>query len=415
MATLQASRPGRVERRPSYPFSIMSRPFQIIPFLLAPVLPGETLKNAMLQSRVVTDPLKSPFIGWHKEFYFFSVRLRDLAGAEDFEEMMLDPNKDMSAYNSAASQDYFHAGGINWRKLALDKVVEHYFRIPDDPNLAAAVDGMPAAAVDMEDVFDSAIRDVDFVGEIDQEVDLNDDGTITTQEVDKAMRMWQFARANQLTEMDFDDYLRTFGIRVPTAYSDKPELIRFIREWQYPSNTIDPVTGKPTSAVSWSIRDRIDKNRMFREPGFIIGLTVARPKIYLGNHIGSFTSRMNDALSWLPAIMRDDPYTSMRKMESDAGWPVANQTGDYWIDIKDLFLYGEQYVNHNQSFANKMPLPRADLSGRYLTWEELRTLFVDDVAGDFTKKQWIREDGIINLTIAGALKDTTPPVARLAV
>lgn len=411
MVTISTTRPRRVERRPTYSFSVASRPYQLVPFLLAPVLPGETLKNAMLQSRVVTDPVKSPFVGWHKEYYFFSVRLRDLAGAEDFEEMMLDPNKDMSSHNSAASVPYFHAGGINWRKLALDKVVEHYFRIPDDPELAAAIDGLPAASIDLDNVLDSAITDALYAPPAEVDVDENADDTITAGEIDKAMRMWEFARANNLTSMDFDDYLRTFGISVPKAESDKPELIRFIRDWQYPTNTVDPATGTPTTAVSWAIRDRIDKDRFMREPGFIIGITLTRPKIYLGNHVGSFTSRMNDAFAWLPAIMRDDPWTSMRKFDNAAGWPLANQTGDYWLDIKDLFLYGEQFINHNEAFANKLPMPTASLGKRYPAWADLQKLFKDDAVSG--TKQWVREDGRIDLTISGALKDTTPNAVRM--
>lgn len=412
MVSLQAPSARRVARRPSYPFNIRSRPYQVVPFLLAPVLPGETLKNGMLQSRVVTDPVKSPFVGWHKEYYFFYCRLRDLAGAADFEEMMLDPKKDMSAYNSAASVPYFHNGGINWRKLALDKVIEHYFRIPDDPDLAAAIDGLPAASVDHQDVLDSAIRDADFVTPDDVNLDVNNDGEITASEADKAMRMWEMARAMNLTAMDFDDYLRTFGIRIPPAESDKPELLRFIREWQYPTNTINPANGSPTTAVSWAIRDRIDKDRFFKEPGFILGVTVSRPKVYLGNHVGSFTSVMNDAFSWLPAIMRDDPYTSLRKLAT-TGSPLAGQTGEYWVDLKDLFLYGEQFVNHSDTFVTKVPLPTPSLQKRYLTWAQLQPLFVDGAVGGTA--QWIKEDGILNLHIEGALRDTTPPVSRLAV
>lgn len=412
MVKLAPAAPGRVNRRPSYPFSIKSRPYQLVPFLLAPVLPGETLSNAMIQSRVVTDPVVSPFVGWHKEYYFFYVRLRDLAGAADFEEMMLDPEKDMSAYYSAADLKYYHNGGINWRKLAVDKIVEHYFRVPDDPNLAAAIDGYPAVMVDQNNVLDSAILDADFVGEIDIDVDANADDTITTSEIDKAMRMWQFARANQLTDMDFDDYLRTYGISVPRAQSDKPELLRFVREWQYPTNTVEPTTGVPTTAVSWAIRDRIDKDRLFREPGFIVGLTVARPKVFFTGVLGSFTSVMSDALSWLPAIMRDDPYTSMRKITDGTRDPLnGGLSGDYWVDIKDLFLYGEEYRNHSESWLNGIAFPEADLDRRYPTLAMARNFFVDN--GESGTKQFVKEDGICNLTVKGALRDTTPTSVRL--
>lgn len=49
--TLQgAPRTGRRNRRPSHPFIIRHRPWQIQPILCAPVLPGETLKNVLWQA-----------------------------------------------------------------------------------------------------------------------------------------------------------------------------------------------------------------------------------------------------------------------------------------------------------------------------------------------------------------------------
>ena len=402
-------RTGRKTRRPQYPFYVRSRPWELVPFLLAPVLPGETFKDALLQSRVVTDPIKNRFVGWWMEYFFFYVRHRDLDIAADLEEMMLDPEKDMSMHFTAASAPWFHQGGVNYRKLCLDKVVEHYFRAPNEGAVTPFGD-YPVATIDTQDVLDSAITDAEFVGAIDVDVDENADSTITTAEIDKAMRMWQFARANNLTDMDYDDYLRTFGIKVPEAQSDKPELMRFIREWQYPSNTINPANGSATTAVSWAIRDKINKDRFFREPGFIIGISCARPKVYLGNHAGSFTASMHDAMAWLPAIMRDDPYTSLRKFEQDVRSPLANQTGDYWVDIKDLFLYGEQFVNTTS--APLIAMPTAALEKRYPTLAMAQGLFVDSTPGTL---QHVEQDGIINLSVLGSLTDTTPAVRGLVV
>ena len=51
-------------RSPKHPFSVRAKPFEICPFLIAPVLPGETMTNALLQSRVVSDPIAHPLIGF---------------------------------------------------------------------------------------------------------------------------------------------------------------------------------------------------------------------------------------------------------------------------------------------------------------------------------------------------------------
>ena len=53
-------------------------------------------------------------------------------------------------------------------------------------------------------------------------------------EIDEAQRNFALMRQFGLTEMDFDDYLRTFGIRVAPAESDKPEMLRYSSTWHMP-------------------------------------------------------------------------------------------------------------------------------------------------------------------------------------
>lgn len=84
----------RVLRNPQHRFSLQTRPYQLQPFMIAPVLPGETMKNLLLQARVVTHPLSPDLrlVGWWNEYFFFYVKHRDLA--EDIRplvsEMVLD-------------------------------------------------------------------------------------------------------------------------------------------------------------------------------------------------------------------------------------------------------------------------------------------------------------------------------------
>ena len=46
---------------------------------------------------------------------------------------------------------------------------------------------------------------------------------------------WILLRQQALTDMTWEDYLATFGVHVPDAGKSKPELIRYFRDWQYPS------------------------------------------------------------------------------------------------------------------------------------------------------------------------------------
>ena len=49
----------RKQRHPTANFHLRTRPWQLQPFCIFPVLPGETMQNAMWKSRVVSDPVKN--------------------------------------------------------------------------------------------------------------------------------------------------------------------------------------------------------------------------------------------------------------------------------------------------------------------------------------------------------------------
>ena len=78
-------RRGRVGRRPQHRFNLKTKPYGLYPFMVAPVLPGESLKSLMLQTQCWSDPLAAGVmknIGWWSEYYFFYVKHRDLMGFE---------------------------------------------------------------------------------------------------------------------------------------------------------------------------------------------------------------------------------------------------------------------------------------------------------------------------------------------
>lgn len=398
----------RVTRSPQHRFNLETRPFQIQPFLCAPVLPGETLNFLLMQARCVTDPIANPLIGWWKEYYFFYVKHRDLAGRDDFTAMMLDPEKDMSSYNETADAKYYHhAGTFNWAKLCLVRVVEEYFRNEGETWDEATLDGMPLASINTDSWTNSVLSGDNFVTD-DIDVDLDADSTINASEVAKAMNMWMLLRNNNMTDMSYEDYLRASGVRVPdTEEPHTPELIRYVRDWTYPTNTIDASDGSPSSAASWSIAERADKARFFKEPGFIFGVTVTRPKIYLRNIDGSAVDNLNNAYRWLPAMLSDDPQTSLIE-ETNASGPLATvftDTGGYWWDAKDLFIYGDQFFNYDPSAVtdrNFVDLPSADLSRRFVDSDDANALFT---TGTVNK---VKEDGVVNLSVKSTLTDTTP-------
>lgn len=406
-----AKRAGRVTRSPKHTFHLRHKPFLLQPFMIAPVLPGETMKTLMLQSRAVTSPIANPLVGWWLEYYFFYVKHRDLDGRDDFSEMMLDLDKDLSGYNVAADAKTYHmAGRINWASLCLKRVTEEYFRDEGQLWTANNVDGLPVVKINSDNPTNSLILDDNFQGPNDEAITVGADDQITMSEIDAAMRTWQFQRANNMTEMDYEDWLATYGIRSAPAENHRPELLRYVREWQYPSNTINPADGVPSSAVSWAIAERADKDRFFREPGFIFGVTVARPKVYLRNQDGSVADTLQGALEWLPAILRDDPWTSVKKFaHTDGPYSVVTDANGYWLDLKDLFIYGDQFINFAVSGvnnANLVDLPSAGLNVLYPSTTDIDNLFSG------TGKT-LSQDGVVQLSILGALQDTTPQMRRI--
>lgn len=406
---------GRQNRNPQHRWVVEHKPFAIQPICIAPVIPGETMKNALFQARVVTDPIKNRLIGWWHEYYWFYVKHTDLDGSEDFKNMMLDPDKDMSAYLPAAAvSGYYNAlgstyGGIDWVKFCLKRVVEEYFREEAQAWDVATIDGMPAAGIVNNSWLDSAILSANLPSGAD--IDTAD--VVTPGDIEPAYAAWQLLMAQQLINMTYEDYLRSFGIRgrAVTENAKIPELIRYTRDWQYPSNTIDPNDGSATSAVSWAISERIDKDRFFTQPGFIFGVTVTRPKVYCSNQRGALVQWLDRAQDWLPAMLRPDPWTSLKEFD-DAVGPLGGLTGgggnDYWIDLRDLFIYGDQFVNTNittgDGLDNDIELPGPTLTHaakNYPSEAMVDSLFSADTA------EKVRQDGVISFNILGTQRDNT--------
>lgn len=402
-------------RRPRHTFGIRTRPWAIQPIMIAPVLPGETMKNLFIQSRCVTDPIKQPLMGWWLEYYFFYVKHRDMAGRADFVEMMLDIDKDMSAYALGAAQvpNYQAIGDFGWVNQAVQRIVEEYFR---DKGEAASTYLMAspgggnnyAAKIRTEETWlDSVLPDSAFPT---RDLDTETGDVLTAETFDRQYENWLFMRQQGMTQMTYEDYLATYGVKAAKLEPYKPELIRYIREWQYPTNTVDPSNGTPRSAVSWSVSDRADKDRYFTEPGFVVGLQVVRPKVYLANQRSSAVGMLSNAFGWLPAIMADDPGTSLREFAAGTG-ALGGLAGNYWVDLKDLFMYGDQFLNFDHDttaatgndFFNAVQLPvTTTYQKKYADSADAAELFVDE-----TTKREVRSDGVVQLVIAGRQTDTT--------
>lgn len=415
----------RVGRRPQHAFNVKAKPFEIAPFMLAPVLAGETMKNLLLQSRVVSDPIKNPLIGWHQEYYFFYVKMRGMTRYDPaptgvglgtyFQQMMLDPTGNLTPWAAAANSVPFYTakGTISFLQAAYEEIVAEYFRDEDEANNVASIENYYAAMIDQQNwahsmKLESATGDDAEVPGVDQLEELDILPGFTT-----AYDQWEIMRDAGMTDLTYEDYLRSQGVNVPKSEdrgdnpdeSFKPELVRYVRKWSYPTNHVDPATGAPSSALSWSIAERADKDRFFKEPGFLIGVTVTRPKIYLGSQKGTASGLLSTTYRWLPRVLDGHPYTSVvEELDSATDGILQNQVEDYWLDMRDLFVHGEQFVNHAMDAAanHGIALPTASLNKKYPSEAMVDSLFV--TAGS----EYVRQDGVVHLNILSRIRDTTP-------
>lgn len=410
-AFFNVPRVGRVIRRPQHSWHVRTKPFQLQPICLAPVLPGETLKNLLFQARVVTDPIRNALIGWYCEYYWFYVKLRDLDARDTLTQLMVEMNTSIASLQEARDYKWYnYPSSIPWAKLCLKRIVEEYFRDEGEAWNTWVIDGVPLAALNDKSWMHSALLQ-DNLTAVDVDVDAIGAGAnIMASDIDAAMRQYEFLKENALTDMSYEQWLSTFGVRPKKEELHIPELLRFQRDWQYPTNTVNPSTGAPTSAVSWAIQGRADKDRFFREPGFIVGVSLVRPKTYRRKQDGSGAGMLDTSFSWLPALMQEDPATSLRKFAETAG-PLQTAVTDpdgYVVDMRDLYVWGDQYINFDPTgdkTLNATDIPTTNIgTKRYPSATDCAQFFVDDAGTAIT----IKQDGIASLAIAGKQVDTTP-------
>lgn len=399
---------ARVPRRPKHPFHITQYPYELTPFFMAPVLPGETMKQLLLQTRSVSDSLKNRLIGAHLEHYFFYVKLRDLADRDDIEDMILGSGTSVDT----SSGDVYHftaAGAPKWSEMCMDAVLKSYFRDEGDTGShVGGTTGLPLVMWENKNSFMESLID---------DADIATDAIEDTQpfgEHEKAYEAWLFARQMQMTELDFEDYLASFGVRMaPGEEKNKPELVRFTKNWSYPTNTVEG-DGTINTQYSWSVMERADKDRFIKEPGFLVGYTVFRPKVYCDGRTQTANSLLSGPLDWLPAIMKDHVHTSLRQFDPSsaaaspfaaASEPAAGQLDSdntYWIDIRDLFVYGDFFTNMTlDSNINAVnPEDIGDFHGKkYPDDTGLQALGSSGLT--------VESDGIVSLNILGTQMDMT--------
>lgn len=349
MRTLLSQPPtSRVGRYPKHTFNVHQKPWVIQPFLLARVLPGETLTNLYFEARAVLRGVPSPIIGWKLQHFYFYVRATDLM-LDEFKAMFVDPTN-TGLISSTALEDatgnaptYCAPGGIDWTLLAVQKITEHWFR--DDGQAwdfsTDTTTGLPIAQIRENSWMDSIVKASDMP-EGDAISGATDAG-----DLDRLMDAFEALRAMGIANMSYEDWLRSQGIAVPEKDEGKPELLHTVSEFTYPVNTIDPTTGTPSSALSFVLKGSERKPKFCKEPGFIVGVSLLRPKVYFGGLAGSLAGFADRAWDWMPNYLRQMPETSFKEFAADTGPipdPGTASREAYFVDMRDELVHGDQFV-----------------------------------------------------------------------
>jgi len=411
----------RTTRRPQHRFNIRFKPYEIQPIMLAPVLPGETLTQMMLQSQTWSDPLAGSMknIGWWLQYNFFYVRHRDLPADVRLllAQMLLEPGTSMAALKAGAQswKHYTFNGGMDWTRMCLEHIVSEYFRDEgEDWDEAVSEDGLPLAQIYGRGQSDGVEKlTPDFMYE-DQRLDLIDaEGKLYANEMSTMMGHWAAMRDAGLTDMDYQDFMKTYGATVRED-EESPNLhtaedLWSLREFTYPTNTVEPTTGVPAVAAGWRVQKAGGKRVFCDEPGFVFGVCYARPKVYMKNLKGSLAGLMGDVRTWLPALLHEQP--TLGHVKSDyAGGPIPSiikdevpANDDYWLDLRDLFIHGDQFVNYDPASAVPfLALPSATANRRYAAQAEIKSFFSAPTTGKF------EADGLISLSVLGRQRSSQP-------
>lgn len=403
----------RSQRKPQHTFNTKLTPWCITPFMIAPVLAGDTLRTASLQARLVSDPVTRFHVGWWMEFYLFYVRVSDLVDADTVRAAIVDPTQNMTALNSAAMYNYFHqvTSRPSWVKECLRQVVHHYFR-EEGENW----DAFTVTANDSETLPVAQITGRSWLDSIQPSSAISTDAG-DTDDWERQWTAYQQLRNARLTVASWEEYLAMNGVNAPPLLrptdqeEKKPELLRFVRQFQFPRMHLEPSTGDVGGLLEWHVAERVDKSRFFDQPGFIFGVHVTRPKVYLENQrTAAVDVMLHNAEGWMPAEYETDPHTRIVEYQDNGGsgsgaGPIHGATVDYWADRADLFLYGDQFLNWN-AFGGSEPhmvqLPDADVSPRkYPVASDISPLWV-------LAPGYVKCDGVCSLTIASRIgRDAT--------
>lgn len=403
MSAAAATRSPRRMRRPQHQFYAHFLPMDLQPVAFVPVLPGETLKNILFQARVMTTPLVNRITGWWIETYWFYVRasiLDKVAASMNFAPSMIDLGQTLGVEAADLTQFGSKNGDSRAARYAYIACVNEFFR-DDDEAISSATTSLVQARLRQPGWWDSILPksylDTISGGIADDVIGDTVSGALDqVGEVARALETYRMLREMGVTNLEYDDWLRSFGVSIAAPTEERVELLRYTKEWQYPSSTVnvDATTQRVSAVASWSLTERADKDRYFREPGLLVAMVLARPKVYHDRQ-QSGVGHLLTAVDWQTPFGGLDGYERYRD--------VLGMTG-YQFDSRDLFIHGDQYRYAVRGTAVPAYAWPSDGKHDYLSAAEVNALFTDGASG------YVMIEGVASLQVASSVigPDETP-------
>ncbi len=417
MVGITVIRPGetlkRFHRRPNFPISGTMKPFGLYPIMAHPVLPGETLKSATTKWTVLSQPIVNPMVGDWLESWMFYVKITDMD--PDLSAMFISDGVSTSGHTMGGDSDVWFAktGQIAWMKK-MNATVYKAFMINEGESEVTFTDGNTLVK-QMKMNIQSWYQNMMFEP---AEVALDTSGP---RDATGQMRAWEMVQQMQMTELTYEKYLQQYGVRADRVADNAPEILRYSRSWTKPTSHVDPATGTPSSAWIWNDEMKVEKDKRFDEPGFIVMMACIRPKMYQKKMRYSLIGELWGFSDFFPAYTLADPSAGIKNITTvnpvfEPDWNLSEGSDDLIYDHRDLLAHGEQFINtwveadqpYPIPFGTKMDGTAAGLPqymrGEYCGINDINRLFVEDT---LEKGMRAAYEGIVQLTIAGHVTDTT--------
>ena len=406
---IQVVTPGqgrqRMMRRPNFPIIGTMKPFGLYPIWAHPVLPGETVSKINTRFRCVSQPVKHPLAGGWFEMWYCYVKFTDIDA--DLGQMFISDTYSSSGFTATAdSERYFvKNGNIDWIRLATERIHDRLFM--DEGETARTIDGVRKIRLDNKSWMQNMI-----FKPADEAV-----GTTDTFDMNQQMNSWMMMQQMSMSELDYESYLKQFGVQSVNVGEGVPEVLWYARKFVLPKNAVEPSTGSPASAFVWYEDVVLDKDKRFNEPGFLIALTAFRPKMYQKHISRSLIGDLWGFSDFYPVYTLDDPTASVKEIQANtsdvfhADHRTDAGTKDLLYDHKDLLMHGETFINDHSPATYDVPFSAGMSANDADDIYAMRGLYADDTSIDAlfsgTDKHLYYE-GLASASIKGHLSDTTP-------